>query len=52
MSQQHLQSLNCLGIQVNDEILVTLLEEKLHKNTLEKWEETKRRCLSKIRRID
>ena len=47
-SQQHLQSLNSLGIQVNDEILVTLLKEKLHKNTLEKWEETIKRCLSKI----
>lgn len=39
-SQQHLQSLNSLGVEVNDEILVTLLEEKLHKNTLDKWEET------------
>ena len=39
-SQQNLKSFNSLGIQVNDEILLTLLEEKLHKNTLEKWEET------------
>lgn len=37
--QQHVQTLSTLGIEFNQEVLVTILEEKLHKTTLNKWEE-------------
>ncbi|XP_043471749.1 uncharacterized protein LOC122504631 [Leptopilina heterotoma] len=39
-SQQHLQSLASLGVNVTHEIVIAIIEEKLHKLTLEKWEET------------
>ena len=42
-AQQHLESLKTLGIEVNEEIVVQILEEKLHKLTAEKWEETLKR---------
>ena len=38
-TQQHVESLAALNIDISPEILVQNLEEKLHKNTLEKWEE-------------
>lgn len=40
VSQQHVQSLISLGVNVSTEILVAIIEEKLNKTTLEKWEET------------
>jgi len=39
-SQQHVASLNALGVEIGSEILVNLLESKLPKNTADKWEET------------
>ena len=39
-SQQHLQSLASLGVNVTQEMVVAIIEEKLHKSTLEKWDET------------
>ncbi|XP_033218399.1 uncharacterized protein LOC117173861 [Belonocnema kinseyi] len=39
-SQQHLQSLATLGVNLSPEIVVAIIEEKLHKFTLEKWDET------------
>ncbi|XP_051161128.1 uncharacterized protein LOC127281454 [Leptopilina boulardi] len=39
-SQQHLQSLESLGVNVTHEIVVAIIEEKLHKSTLEKWDES------------
>ncbi|XP_043475512.1 uncharacterized protein LOC122507066 [Leptopilina heterotoma] len=39
-SQQHLQSLASLGVHVTHEIVVAIIEEKLHKLTLEKWDES------------
>ncbi|XP_033222821.1 uncharacterized protein LOC117176677 [Belonocnema kinseyi] len=39
-SQQHLQSLASLGVNVSHEMIVAILEEKLHKSSLEKWDET------------
>ena len=39
-AQQHVLALKSLGVTISSEILVHILEEKLHKNTLEKWEET------------
>ncbi|XP_011629838.1 uncharacterized protein LOC105422235 [Pogonomyrmex barbatus] len=39
-AQQHVASLNALGVVVNSEILVNLIEDKLPKFTAEKWEET------------
>lgn len=39
-AQQHVASLAALGVNVGSEILVNLLENKLPKNTAEKWEET------------
>jgi len=39
-AQQHVASLAALGVDVGSEILVNLLENKLPKNTAEKWEET------------
>jgi hypothetical protein len=37
-TQQHLAALSALGITVNSEIIVHILESKLPKVTLEKWE--------------
>ena len=37
--QQHVQTLATLGVEFNQEVLVTILEEKLHKSTLNRWEE-------------
>ena len=42
-TQQHLESLKSLEIYVNEEIVVQILEEKLHKLTAEKWEESLKR---------
>lgn len=42
-SQQHVQSLATLGVELTPEIVVQIIEDKLHKNTLEKWEETLKR---------
>ncbi|KYN14787.1 hypothetical protein ALC57_12995 [Trachymyrmex cornetzi] len=42
-AQQHVTSLNALGVEVGSEILVNILESKLPKNTAEKWEETLKR---------
>ena len=42
-TQQHLESLKTLDINVNQEIVVQILVEKLHKNTAEEWEETLKR---------
>ncbi|XP_071580244.1 uncharacterized protein [Temnothorax nylanderi] len=39
-AQQHVASLNALGVSLSPEIIVHLLESKLPKNTLEKWEAT------------
>lgn len=39
-SQQHIQSLASLGISISPELVVAIIEDKLHKNTLEKWDET------------
>lgn len=39
-TQQHVASLSAMGISVGPEMLVHLLESKLPKNTLEKWETT------------
>ncbi|XP_018367476.1 PREDICTED: uncharacterized protein LOC108763992 [Trachymyrmex cornetzi] len=39
-AQQHVASLNALGVDVGSEILVNIIESKLPKNTAEKWEET------------
>ena len=39
-AQQHIASLNSLGVNISPEILVHLLENKLPKVTLEKWEAT------------
>ena len=39
-TQQHLESLKILKIDLNEQIIVQLLEEKLHRKTAEKWEET------------
>jgi hypothetical protein len=39
-TQQHVASLNALGVTVPSEILVNLLESKLPRITAEKWEET------------
>lgn len=36
--QQHLASLNALGVSVGSEMCVHILESKLPKNTVEKWE--------------
>lgn len=40
VAQQHIQSLETLGIKISPEIVVQIIEEKLYKTTLEKWEET------------
>ncbi|GAB1869625.1 DUF1758 domain-containing protein [Camponotus japonicus] len=37
-TQQHLASLNALNVSVGQEMIVHILESKLPKNTLEKWE--------------
>ena len=42
-TQQHLESLKTLDAHINEEILVQILEEKMHKLTAEKWEETLKR---------
>ena len=42
-TQQHLESLKSLDIAVTEEIVVQILEEKLHRATAEKWEETLKR---------
>ena len=42
-TQQHLESLKTLDVHVNEEIVVQILEEKMHKLTAEKWEETLKR---------
>ena len=39
-SQQQVQSFATIGIEISPEIVVQIIEDKLHKNTLEKWEET------------
>ena len=39
-ARKHIESLESLGIIVAPEIIVTIIENKLHKTTLEKWEET------------
>ncbi|XP_011883829.1 PREDICTED: uncharacterized protein LOC105570979, partial [Vollenhovia emeryi] len=39
-TQQHVASLNALGVSVGEEIIVHIIETKLPKNTLEKWEAT------------
>lgn len=39
-AQQHAASLRALGININDEIVVHVLENKIPKVTLEKWEAT------------
>jgi hypothetical protein len=39
-TQQHIASLSSLGVTVGSEIIVHLLENKLLKTTLEKWETT------------
>lgn len=39
-AQQHIASLAALGVNVESEVLVNVLESKLPKNTAEKWEET------------
>lgn len=39
-SQQHVLALKSLDVNIPSEILVHILEEKLNRNTLEKWEET------------
>jgi len=36
----HIAALNTLGVSVGQEIIVHILETKLPKNTLEKWETT------------
>lgn len=38
--QQHSQTLNSLGVSVPSEMLVHLVESKLHRKTAEKWEES------------
>jgi len=38
--QQHVAALNTLGVSVGQEMIVHILEMKLSKNTLEKWETT------------
>lgn len=38
--QQHVLSLSSLGIDICEEILVQILEEKLHKSTVGKWDES------------
>ncbi|XP_033223491.1 uncharacterized protein LOC117177107 [Belonocnema kinseyi] len=42
-TQQHMLSLASLGLKISEEILVQNIEEKLHKTTLEKWDETLKR---------
>lgn len=42
-AQQHLASLGTLGISVGSEMMVHILESKLPKRTLEKWEATLKR---------
>ncbi|XP_033213814.1 uncharacterized protein LOC117170880 [Belonocnema kinseyi] len=42
-TQQHMLSLASLGVKISEEILVQNIEEKLHKTTLEKWDETLKR---------
>lgn len=42
---QHMLSLASLGVNVSEEILVQNIEEKLHRQTLEKWDETLKRNL-------
>lgn len=42
-AQQHLESLKTLEVNLNEEIVVQILEEKLHKLTAEKWEEILKR---------
>ena len=39
-TQQHIESLKTLRVDVTKQIIVQLLEEKLHRTTAEKWEET------------
>ena len=39
-TQQHIESLKTLRVDVTEQIIVQLLEEKLHRTTAEKWEET------------
>lgn len=39
-AQQHIQSLESLGVKVSEEIVVQLITEKLSKEILAKWEET------------
>lgn len=39
-SQQHIQSLATLDVDVNPKMIVAIIEEKLHKSTSEKWDET------------
>jgi len=39
-TQQHVAALNTLGVSVGQEMVVHILETKLSKNTLEKWETT------------
>lgn len=39
-TQQHVASLNALGVSVGSEMIIHILESKLPKNTLEKWEST------------
>ncbi|XP_066585041.1 uncharacterized protein [Prorops nasuta] len=38
--QQNVASLKTLGVDINSEIIVHILENKLPKNTLERWEQT------------
>ncbi|XP_043474407.1 uncharacterized protein LOC122506352 [Leptopilina heterotoma] len=42
-TQQHRLSLMSLGVNISEEILVQNIEEKLHKSTLDKWDETLKR---------
>ncbi|KAJ8678360.1 hypothetical protein QAD02_014147 [Eretmocerus hayati] len=39
-SKQHVQSSSSLGVVILPEMVVTIIEEKLHKTTSEKWEDT------------
>jgi len=42
-AQQHVASLNALGVDISSEILVNILESKLPKKTAEKWEKALKR---------
>lgn len=42
-SQQHMQMLSTMGLNISPEIVVQIIEDRLHRSTLEKWEETLKR---------